>query len=70
MGTLLIYAHPKTPGHCPEILKQVELNLKKIGEKYELIAMEWFEISNAKIARRWGARDFASQARQLDMQIT
>jgi hypothetical protein len=42
----------------------------KIGNEYELIAMEWFEISNGKIARRWGARDFASQARQLDMQIT
>jgi len=41
-----------------------------IGKEYELIAMEWFEISNGKIARRWGARDFASQARQLDMQIT
>ena len=27
--------------------------------------MEWFEIREGRIARRWGARDGASQARQL-----
>jgi len=35
------------------------------GKSYELIAMEWFEIKDKKIIRRWGARDAASQARQL-----
>ncbi len=35
------------------------------GKTYELVAMEWFEIENGKIKRRWGARDAASQARQL-----
>jgi steroid delta-isomerase-like uncharacterized protein len=35
------------------------------GKSYELIAMEWFEIEGGKIKRRWGARDAASQARQL-----
>ena len=35
------------------------------GKSYELVAMEWFEIENRKIKRRWGARDSASQARQL-----
>lgn len=35
------------------------------GKSYELIAMEWFEIAGDKIVRRWGARDSASQARQL-----
>lgn len=39
------------------------------GKSYELMAMEWFEIVNGKIARRWGARDAASQARQLGIQI-
>ncbi|PLW80400.1 flavodoxin family protein [Candidatus Woesearchaeota archaeon] len=37
MGTLVIYAHPKTQGHCPWILKQVELNLKRMDEEYEVI---------------------------------
>ncbi len=32
---------------------------------YELLAMEWFEIKGGLIYRRWGARDSASQARQL-----
>ena len=35
------------------------------GKSYELVAMEWFEIEDGKIKRRWGARDGASQARQL-----
>lgn len=35
------------------------------GKSYELVAMEWFVIKDALILRRWGARDGASQARQL-----
>ncbi len=35
------------------------------GRSYSLVAMEWFEIDAGKIKRRWGARDAASQARQL-----
>ena len=35
------------------------------GRSYELVAMEWFEIESGRIARRWGARDAAAQARQL-----
>jgi len=32
---------------------------------YELVAMEWFVIRDGRIHRRWGARDFAAQSRQL-----
>ncbi len=39
------------------------------GRSYELVAMEWFELCAGKIARRWGARDAASQARQLGVPI-
>ena len=35
------------------------------GKSYELVAMEWFEMKEGRIHRRWGARDAASQARQL-----
>lgn len=35
------------------------------GKSYELVAMEWFVIKDGLILRRWGARDGASQARQL-----
>ncbi len=35
------------------------------GKSYELVAMEFYEIRNGLIRRRWGARDAASQARQL-----
>lgn len=35
------------------------------GKSYELVAMEWFEMRDGKIARRWGARDSASMQRQL-----
>jgi hypothetical protein len=29
--------------------------------------MEWFEVRDGQIVRRWGARDHASQARQIGM---
>lgn len=35
------------------------------NKTYELLAMEWYEIKDDLIHRRWGARDSASQARQL-----
>lgn len=39
------------------------------GKSYTLVAMEWFEIKDAKISKRWGARDSASQGRQLGIPI-
>jgi len=35
------------------------------GRSYEIIAMEWFEIKDGLIHRRWGARDSAAISRQL-----
>ena len=32
---------------------------------YELLAMEWFELKDNLIQRRWGTRDSGSQNRQL-----
>ncbi|SNT23370.1 Predicted ester cyclase [Noviherbaspirillum humi] len=40
------------------------------GKSYELVAMEWIEIADGKIRRRWGARDSASQMRQLGLLIS
>ena len=40
------------------------------GRSYELVAMEWFEIGDGKIKRRWGARDAAAQARQLGIPLS
>ncbi len=40
------------------------------GRSYELVAMEWFEIEGGKIKRRWGARDAASQTRQLGIPVS
>ena len=39
------------------------------GRSYELVAMEWFIIREGKIHQRWGARDAASQARQLGIPL-
>jgi hypothetical protein len=38
---------------------------KPTGRSYTLVAMEWLELADGRIARRWGARDAASQARQV-----
>lgn len=37
------------------------------GRPYEVAAMEWFEMRDGRIARRWGARDSAAIARQTGM---
>jgi steroid delta-isomerase-like uncharacterized protein len=37
------------------------------GKSYEVVAMEWFIIKDGKIHRRWGARDSASQFRQMGL---
>ena len=40
-------------------------NQPATGRTYELLAMEWFEVKEGRIARRWGTRDSAAQNRQL-----
>lgn len=40
------------------------------GKSYELVAMEWFEMRDGKIHRRWGARDSASQTRQMELKVS
>lgn len=37
------------------------------GKTYELSAMEWFRLADGKIQERWGARDSASQVRQIGL---
>lgn len=39
------------------------------GKSYEVVAMEWFELGNGGIARRWGARDSAAIFRQLGIPL-
>jgi len=39
------------------------------GQSYEIVAMEWFIIQDGLIHRRWGARDSASQSRQMGLPI-
>ena len=40
------------------------------GKSYEIVAMEWFRMKDGKINRRWGARDNASQMRQMGLPIS
>jgi predicted ester cyclase len=37
------------------------------GRGYEVVAMEWFELRDGLIRRRWGARDFAAVSRQMGL---
>jgi predicted ester cyclase len=43
---------------------------KPTGKPYEVVAMEWFGVKDGKIQQRWGARDWASQARQMGIPLT
>jgi steroid delta-isomerase-like uncharacterized protein len=40
------------------------------GKPYEVVAMEWFEIGDEGIVRRWGARDSAAIFRQMGIPLT
>ena len=40
------------------------------GKSYELIALETFLVKDGKIQQRWGARDSASQARQIGLPLS
>ncbi len=44
--------------------------IEPTGKTYEVVAMEWFEIANGRIARRWGARDFSAICRQIGINPT
>jgi steroid delta-isomerase-like uncharacterized protein len=37
------------------------------GRAFEVVAMEWFVMKDGLIHRRWGARDWAAQARQMGL---
>jgi predicted ester cyclase len=37
---------------------------------YELVAMQWFEIRDGSIVKRWGARDSAAMFRQRGISLT
>jgi predicted ester cyclase len=50
--------------------KAAAFGVEPTGKSYELVAMEWFEIEGQQIRRRWGARDSASQARQLGIPLS
>ena len=39
------------------------------GRGYEVTAMEWFELKDGLIRRRWGARDVAAIARQAGLRL-
>jgi steroid delta-isomerase-like uncharacterized protein len=39
------------------------------GRSFEVVAMEWFVIKDGRIYRRWGARDSATQSRQMGLPI-
>ena len=39
------------------------------GKSFEVVAMEWFEIKDGKIHRRWGTRDNAAQLRQMGLPL-
>ena len=39
------------------------------GQHYEVVAMEWFELKDGHIVRRWGARDGAAIFRQMGLPL-
>jgi steroid delta-isomerase-like uncharacterized protein len=40
------------------------------GKSFETVAMEWFIVKDGKIRTRWGARDSATQSRQMGIPLS
>jgi steroid delta-isomerase-like uncharacterized protein len=51
------------------IFKAPAFGHQPTGKSYELVAIEFFDIQGGKIKKRWGARDSASQMRQLGVPL-
>lgn len=41
------------------------LGVAATGQRFEIVAMEWFHFTNGKISERWAARDSGAMLRQL-----
>ncbi len=75
MKNLIIYSHPKTNGHCPEILKQVIKKLKSfelidlysVGYDPVLHEDELYTIGNKKITKQ--NKIFQEQIKKADRLI-
>lgn len=70
--TLIIYAHPKTKGHNPLILKEVTARLKEAKEPYRLVdlyALDYDPLLSEKEHYTSGGRDISEQNKAFQEKI-
>ncbi|HIH05389.1 TPA: hypothetical protein HA281_03755 [Candidatus Woesearchaeota archaeon] len=70
--TLIIYAHPKTRGHCSTIRDEVERLMKEKGEGYELIdlyAMKYDPLLHEKEHYTAGGRAISPRNKAFQQKI-
>lgn len=71
--TLIIYSHPKTPGHNPQILSDVTAQLKKRNETYEVLdlyGMGYDPILHEKEHYTAGNKAISAQNKRIQQKIT
>jgi len=72
MKTLVIYAHPNTDGHNPVVLSQVEKQLKKRGDRYEVLdlyKMKYDPVLHEKEHYTAGNRAVSGENRKIQKKI-
>ena len=72
MKTLIIYAHPNTPGHCPHILKEIEEHLQEEDADYELLdlyKMKYDPILHEDEHYTTGEREISDQNKDIQKSI-
>jgi len=52
------------------VFVQAFRGIEPTGKSYEVVAMEWFEVAENGIVRRWGARDSARIFTQMGIPVT
>lgn len=72
METLIIYAHPKTKGYCPEIMSEVLKQLKIRGLKYDVIDLykiKYDPVLHEKEHYTAGGYDVSKQNKEFQSKI-
>lgn len=73
MKTLIIYAHPETPGFCPEILNQVEKKLKKDKQGYEVLDLYKMKFNPVLMSNEHytsGNKEITQETKEIQKKIT
>jgi NAD(P)H dehydrogenase (quinone) len=73
MKTLIIYAHPNTPGHCPAIFDEVKSQLKQMNKEFEVLdlyKMKYDPVLHENEHYTCGNREVSKENKEIQEKIS